>query len=103
MKSGAKYREQRKKEGKSGRKEGERKRERRVFLPPLTLSFPLAFPLWSLFFAPSPLPEGWNRPADPKKTRLWPQESGVGGGGIKTMTVLFKEAEQGSLFSHIQT
>lgn len=46
--------------GKKRGKVKERKRESGVFLCPLTLSFSLAFPSWSLSFAPSRLPEGWN-------------------------------------------
>jgi len=72
VESGAKYREQRKKEGES--EKTVRMREEDFFSwPPL---FPSSHPLFfcSFFFGPSPLPKRWNRLYTP---RLAPEDSPV--------------------------
>ena len=90
------YREQREKERKSGRKE---EGERRVSSPSDPILTPFHFFWSSLFFASFPLSERWNRlgllalvedsPVAARKRR------------IKTMIVSLRGAEQGSLFCHI--
>ena len=90
-----KYREQRRKEGNSGRKEDGEKTVSSPSDPILTSSlwFPTHFPLHRLLYvnAGTGLLALEDSPVAARKR------------GMKTMTVSFKGAEQRSLFCHIQT